>query len=220
MGYDYNTTRKKLALPEYGRHIHRLVDHIMAIEDREERNKATRSLINIMGNLNPHLRDVVDFKHKLWDHLAIISDFKLDIDSPYPIPTKAILTEKPRIVPYNQDRIRYKHYGKVIERMVIKATEMPEGAEKKFLTEALANIMKKQYLTWNREAVNDENILKDLSELSSGKIALSPSELRLSETRDILNKNIKKGKKIIITKKNKTLNQGQSPISNPNQKNI
>jgi hypothetical protein len=217
MSFDYNTTRKKLALPEYGRHIHRLVDYIMAIEDRDERNKATRSLINVMGNLNPHLRDVVDFKHKLWDHLAVISDFKLDIDSPYPIPTRAILTEKPRIVPYNQSRIRYKHYGKVIEEMVKKAAEMEEGAEKKFLTEALANIMKKQYLTWNREAVNDENILKDLGELSNGEISLSPNELRLSETRDILSKNIKKPKKIIITKKNKPMIQGQS--QNNNQKN-
>ena len=220
MSYDYNTTRKKIALPEYGRHIQRLVDHIMTIENREERNKATRSLINIMGNLNPHLRDVVDFKHKLWDHLAIISDFKLDIDSPYPVPTIAILTEKPRIVPYNQDRIRYKHYGKVIEQMALKAAEMPEGVEKKFLVEALANIMKKQYLTWNREAVNDVNILKDLSELSNGKIVLNPNELRLSETRDILSKNINKNKKIIITKKNKLQSQGLSQNNNPNKKTL
>ena len=200
--YDYNTSRKKLALPEYGRHIHKLVDHIMAIEDREERNRATRGLINVMGNLNPHLRDVVDFKHKLWDHLAIISDFKLDIDSPYTMPTREILTEKPRIVPYNQNRITYKHYGKVLEDMVRKATEMEEGEEKKVLTEMLANIMKKQYLTWNREAVNDVNILKDLSELSKGKINIGVSDMKLSETRDILSKNKKTNKKIIITKKN------------------
>lgn len=204
MDYDYNTSRKKIALPEYGRHIHRLVDHIMAIEDREERNHATRGLITVMGNLNPHLRDVADFKHKLWDHLAIISDFKLDIDSPYPIPTKAILTEKPRRVPYNQGSIRYKHYGKLTERMVKKAAEMTEGEDKKMLTEALANIMKKQYLSWNREAVNDENILKNLSELSGGLINLNTQDLRLSETRDILSKN-KKNKKVIIAKKNKPL---------------
>jgi hypothetical protein len=202
MNYDYNTSRKKLALPEYGRHIHRLVEYLMTIQDRDERNRAVGSLINIMGNLNPHLRDVADFKHKLWDHLAIISDFQLDIDSPYPVPTSAILTEKPRRVPYNQGNIRYKHYGKVIEMMVKKATEMPEGEEKKVLTEALANIMKKQYLNWNREAVNDVNILKDLSELSKGKINLQASELKLSETRDILSKN-KVNKKVIINKKNK-----------------
>jgi hypothetical protein len=202
MSYDYNTSRKKLALPEYGRHIHKLVDYIVNIKDPEERNKATRALINIMGNLNPHLRDVADFKHKLWDHLAIISDFKLDIDSPYPVPTIAILTEKPRIVPYNQGSITYKHYGKVLERMVKKATEMPDNDEKKVLIEALANIMKKQYLTWNREAVNDSNIFKDLSELSNKLINISTQDMKLSETRDILLKT-KKNKKI-ITKKNKT----------------
>jgi hypothetical protein len=201
MGYDYNTSRKKLALPEYGRHIHKLVDHIANIKDPEERNKAARALINVMGNLNPHLRDVSDFKHKLWDHLAIISEFKLEIESPYPIPTKAILSEKPRRVPYNQGSITYKHYGKVLERMVIKATEMPDNEEKKVLIEALANIMKKQYLTWNREAVNDSNILKDLSELSKKKINISAAELKLSDTREILLKT-KKNKKI-ITKKNK-----------------
>lgn len=208
MSYDYNTSRKKLALPEYGRHIHKLVDYIMAIEDREERNRATRGLINVMGNLNPHLRDVVDFKHKLWDHLAIISEFKLDIDSPYPTPTKEILTEKPRIVPYNQSSITYKHYGKVLEDMVHKAAEMNEGEEKKVLTEMLANIMKKQYLTWNREAVNDVNILKDLTELSKGKINISVSEMKLSETRDILSKN-KKNKKIIVNKKNNKPHKNQ-----------
>lgn len=200
MSFDYNTSRKKLALPEYGRHIHKLVDHIVSIQDRTERNLATKALINVMGNLNPHLRDVADFKHKLWDHLAIISDFKLDIDSPYPTPTKAILTEKPRIVPYNQNSIRYKHYGKVIEMMVNKATEMEEGEEKKVFIETLANLMKKQYLTWNREAVNDSNIFKDLSEISKGKINVSVQDLKLSETRDILLKT-KKNRKI-ITKKN------------------
>jgi Domain of unknown function (DUF4290) len=204
MSYDYNTSRKKLALPEYGRHIHRLVDFIVNIKDIEERNRATRALINVMGNLNPHLRDVSDFKHKLWDHLAIISDFKLEIDSPYPVPTRAILTEKPRRVPYNQGSITYKHYGKVLERMVKKATEMPDNEEKKVLIEALANLMKKQYLTWNREAVNDSNILKDLAELSKGLINISAQDMKLSETRDILLKT-KKNKKI-ITKKNKPLN--------------
>ena len=204
MSYDYNTSRKKLALPEYGRHIHRLVDFIVNIKDIEERNRATRALINVMGNLNPHLRDVSDFKHKLWDHLAIISDFKLEIDSPYPIPTRAILTEKPRRVPYNQGSITYKHYGKILERMVKKATEMPDNEEKKVLIEALANLMKKQYLTWDREAVNDSNILKDLAELSKGLINISAQDMKLSETRDILLKT-KKNKKI-ITKKNKPLN--------------
>jgi hypothetical protein len=204
--FDYNTSRKKLSLPEYGRHIHRLVDHLMSIQDRDERNLACRSLINIMGNLNPHLRDVADFKHKLWDHLAIISDFKLDIDSPYTTPTQEILTEKPRRVAYNQGNITYKHYGKVLERMVKKAAEMPEGQEKKILTEMLANTMKKQYLTWNREAVNDENIVKDLNQLSDNKLNANLADMKLSETRDILSKN-KKTKKIIPKRSKPMKNQ-------------
>ena len=219
MSFEYNTSMKKIALPEYGRHIHRLVEHIIQIEDREERNKATRSLITVMGNLNPHLRDVVDFKHKLWDHLAIISDFSIDIDSPYPIPTREILTEKPRNVPYSQHRIVYKHYGKLIENIVKKAAEMPDGAEKKVLIEMIANIMKKQYLTYNREAVNDVNILKDLSELSKGLINVEVSELKLSETRDILNKN-KKVKKIIVNKKNNNGTNSGNGSSNSNNNNI
>ncbi len=202
MNFDYNTSRKKLSLPEYGRNIHKLVDFITSIPDREERNRATRTLINVMGNLNPHLRDVADFKHKLWDHLAIISDFKIDIDSPYPIPTPAILAEKPRRVPYSLGNITYKHYGKIVEQMIMKAAEKPEGEEKKVLTEALANLMKKQYLTWNREAVSDSDILKNLAELSKGKININAQDMRLSDTRDILSKT-KKNKRI-ITKKNKS----------------
>ena len=123
MDYDYNTSRKKLVLPEYGRHIQKMVLHAVALEDAEERNRAARAIITIMGNMNPHLRDVSDFKHKLWDHLAIISDFKLDIDSPYVTPTPETLAEKPRVVPYNTHKIRFKHYGRVIELLVAKAIE-------------------------------------------------------------------------------------------------
>lgn len=188
MNYDYNTSRKKLILPEYGRNIQKMVEHTLSIEDREERNKAARTLINIMGNLNPHLRDQGDYKHKLWDHLAIISDFKLDIDSPYEKPQKEKLYEKPRPVEYNQNKIRYKHYGKYLEQMVKIAADMDEGEEKEFLIRLLANHMKKSYLTWNRENVSDEQIFSDLKELSRGKIDLQTDDLKLNETRDILYK--------------------------------
>jgi hypothetical protein len=203
MNYDYNSSRKKLALPEYGRHIHKIVDHIVSIPDRDERNKAAQTLINVMGNLNPHLRDVSDFKHKLWDHLAIISDFKLDIDSPYPVPTKSILTEKPRKVEYSSGDIRYKHYGKLMERMVKKAVEMEDGEEKKMLIGIIANLLKKFYLTWNREAVTDSAIFNDLKELSGGKIVVGASDVRLSDTRDILSKTKKNRNKTLSIKKNK-----------------
>lgn len=169
-----------------------MVDHILSIEDREERNRAAHSIISIMGNLNPHLRDVGDFKHKLWDHLAIIADFKLDIDSPYEIPTREKLAGKPNKIDYNQNDLRYKHYGKSLKMMIEKAVDMEDGEEKKYLIEMLANHMKKSYLTWNREAVDDEQILMDLKELSGGKVDLLTSDVTLSETRDILHKNRKK----------------------------
>ncbi len=191
MSYDYNTQRKKLVLPEYGRNVHKMVEHLMSIEDPVERNKAAKAVISIMGNLNPHLRDVADFKHKLWDHLFIMSDFKLDIDSPYDRPTPEVLFEKPRPVPYGNYDIRFKHYGKIIELMIRKAADYPEGNERETLIRLIANHMKKCYLTWNREVVSDDIIFDDLRNLSNGKIVID-NGLKLSETRDILAKNKKK----------------------------
>lgn len=193
MDYDYNSRRPRLILPEYGRNIQKMVDHLSTIEDRDERNKAARTLIGIMGNLNPHLRDVNDFKHKLWDHLAIISDFNLDIDSPYETPTRDLLDSKPRKIPYNQKSIRFKHYGHSIVLMIQKAVEMEEGDEKKDLVRMIAYHMKKSYLTWNREAVDNREILEDLKTLSGNRLAIDP-ELDLPETRDILAKNVRKKK--------------------------
>lgn len=186
MSFDYNTSRKNLVLPEYGRNVQKMVDHMLAIEDRDERNRCARSIIGVMGNLNPHLRDIADFKHKLWDHLTVISDFKLDIDMPYPTPTPETLFTKPRKVDYPFNRIRFKHYGKTVESMVKKAADMEDGPERNAFVVVLANLMKKMYLTWNREAVSDEVILGDIKVLSQGRIEIEPSKLRLSETRDIL----------------------------------
>jgi hypothetical protein len=193
MAYDYNSSRRKLILPEYGRNIQKMVNHIKTIEDREERNKAARTVIGVMGNLNPHLRDVNDFKHKLWDHLAIIAGFELDIDSPYDFPEPESLQSKPNKVSYNQHRIRYKHYGRSIVLMIEKAVELEEGEEKNDLIRMIAYHMKKSYLTWNREAVSDEEILMDLKTLSGGKIEVS-DDLKLPETKEILAKNRPKGK--------------------------
>ena len=193
MEYDYNTRRAHLVLPEYGRNIQKMVEHLLTIEDREERNKAARTVIAVMGNLNPHLRDVADFKHKLWDHLAIISDFKLDIDSPYETPTPELLAEKPKKIPYNQKPIRFKHYGHSIVLMIDKAVEMEDGEEKQDLVKMIAYHMKKSYLTWNREAVNDREILEDLVTLSKNRLELDPN-LVLPDTRDILAKNVRKKK--------------------------
>jgi hypothetical protein len=166
---DYNSNRKKLALPEYGRNIQNMVDYLATIEDRDKRNRSAQTVIDVMGNLFPHLRDVQEFKHKLWDHLAIMSDFKLDIDYPYEPPAPETLSAKPNRVPYNQHRIRYKHYGRTMEMMIDEANNY-EGEEREIMIEQLANHMKKSYLSWNKDAVEDQKIFADLDELSRGKL--------------------------------------------------
>lgn len=185
----YNTEEKKLAMPEYGRNIQNMVDYCVAIEDRDERKRCADTIINIMGNMFPHLRDVNDFKHILWDHLAIMSDFKLDIDYPYEIIRKEDLHSRPPRIPYNNSRIRYRHYGRTLELMIDKATELENGDEREQLTKMLANHMKKSFLTWNKESVDDRKIFKDLDELSQSKIVLNEETYKLTESRDILARN-------------------------------
>jgi hypothetical protein len=160
-----------------------MVDFALTVEDREERNRVVKSIIAIMGNMYPHLRDVSDFRHKLWDHLAIMSDFKLDIDSPFELPTKEKLAEKPEKVPYNNQRIKYRHYGKTIEALIAKAIEIEEQKEKDALILMIANHMKKSFINWNKDSVPDEKIFQDIVELSNGKLII-PEELKLRETRD------------------------------------
>ncbi|MBE6301328.1 MAG: DUF4290 domain-containing protein [Parabacteroides distasonis] len=185
----YNTEEKKLALPEYGRNIQNMVDYCVAIEDREERQQCADTIINIMGNMFPHLRDVNDFKHILWDHLAIMSDFKLDIDYPYEIVKKEDLNTRPPRLPYSNSRIRYRHYGKTLEKMIQKATEFEPGVEKEVLVKLLATQMKKSFLNWNKESVEDTKIFKDLEELSEGQIVLNEETHKLMESRAILSRN-------------------------------
>jgi len=175
--FSYNTQRPQLKIPEYGRNVHQMVEYCMTIADREERNKVASAIISVMGQLAPHLRDVEDFKHKLWTHLFVISDFKLDVDSPYPKPNPEEFNEKPERVNYPRKNVNYGHYGKIIENMVKKASEFEEGEEKQALIMALANLMKRSYLTWNRDTVADEVILKQMAELSEGKIKLENVEL-------------------------------------------
>lgn len=176
---DYNTKRKKLPMPEYGRNIQNMVDHLFTIEDREKRNQSAQAVIDVMGNLYPYLRDVAEYKHKLWDHIAIMSDFKLDIDYPYEPPSPDILTENPHKVPYNQNEIKLKHYGLITQKMIDKAIEM-EGNEQRILIEQIANQMKKQYLAWNKDSVEDEKIFIDLEELSGHKLKV-PRDIQLAD---------------------------------------
>lgn len=183
---DYNSSRKKLALPEYGRNIQNMVDYLLTIEDRDKRNKSAQTVIDVMGNLYPYLRDVAEFKHKLWDHLAIMTDFQLDIDYPYDLPSPDILTEKPNVVPYNQHRIRWKHYGRTMELMIEKAIEY-EGEEREIMIEQLANHMKKSYLQWNKDAVEDKKIFADLDHLSKGKLKIK-EDLKLADAKTLIGK--------------------------------
>ena len=185
MNYDYNTQRKKMALPEYGRNVQKMVDHIKTIADRDERNRAAKTIIQIMGNLNPHLRDIGDFKHKLWDHLALIADFGLDIDSPYDVPEPSKFVEKPKQVPYHQGEIKYLHYGRIIELMINAASEMEDGGEKEYLTNLIVNQMKKSYITWNRGQVADEVIIDNLKTLSRGRLKMTEG-VRILEVRELI----------------------------------
>lgn len=177
----YNTQQKKLILPEYGRNIQQMIDHCLTIEDREERTRCARTIVVTMANLFPELRDGDDNRRKLWDHLAIMSEFKLDIDYPCEIIKPDNLNTVPQKVPYTLNYIRYRHYGKEVERLVEKAAEMKEGDERTELCRLIANHMKKLMLSVNRDGVDDEKIFKDLAEMSHGRIIFTPDTMRLHE---------------------------------------
>ncbi|MDR2690913.1 MAG: DUF4290 domain-containing protein [Dysgonamonadaceae bacterium] len=184
----YNTQEKRLALPGYGRNIQNMVDYCVSIPDREERTRCANTIINLMGNMFPHLRDVNDFKHILWDQLAIMSGFALDIDYPYEVIKWEDLHVKPAKLPYSQEKIARKHYGKNLENMIKKAREYEDGEMKNALISLLANHMKKSFLTWNKEVVDDRKIFTDLESLSDGKIVLNEDSHKLMESKDILSK--------------------------------
>lgn len=172
MTFDYNSTRSNLILSEYGRNVQNMVKYICELPTKDERNRYAQVVIDLMGFLNPHLRDVADFKHKLWDHLHIISNFKIDVDSPYPKPSEDAIRFKPKPLAYPQHRIKYKHYGKTVELMISKAKSIEELDRKQHMIQAIANFMKIAYVTWNKDTVADETIIKDLREMSNGELQL------------------------------------------------
>ncbi|TCK85506.1 DUF4290 domain-containing protein [Albibacterium bauzanense] len=173
MEFDYNSTRSHLILAEYGRNVQNMVDYICTLPTREERNKYAQVVIDLMGFLNPHLRDVADFKHKLWDHLFIISGFKIDVDCPYPRPVEGSIRSKPEILAYPQNRIKFKHYGKTVEKMINAAKAIEDPQRKEHMILSIANFMKMAYVTWNKDSVIDETIINDLKELSNGELQVS-----------------------------------------------
>jgi hypothetical protein len=185
---EYNTQLPHLQIPEYGRNIQIMIDHCITIEDRDERNRCARAIIQIMGQLNPHLRDIADFTHKLWDHLFLISKFKLDVDSPYPRPSAETFTTKPKVVPYPANKIRYKHYGKTIERIIDVAKTYDEGAEKRELSRLIANHLKKSYVNWNKDSVTDDVIFKQFKEMTNNELIIDENSA-LTHAHELKNKN-------------------------------
>jgi hypothetical protein len=184
---NYNTQKKRLILPEYGRVVHEMVDHCLTIEDRSERNRCAVTIINHMAVIAPQRRDSSGSLSVFWDHLAIIAEFQLDVDYPCEIVKPEVLTARPKKLPYSCKQMRYRHYGKVIEDMIAQAVELPQGEERDRLAVLIANHLKKSYLTWNKDTVSDRKIFDDLRELSSGALSLVEGTHKLVETRELLN---------------------------------
>ena len=181
---EYNSDRSQLALPEYGRNIQQMVNHCLTIEDREERTRCAYSIVQVMGNIVPQLRDEEDSKHILWDHLAIMSDFKLDIDYPYEIINQENLKVKPEPIAYGEENVRYRHYGKIMVDMIKQACTYEEGDERDELIMLIANHMKKVLLSISKDGVEDARVFNDLREISGGKIDIDPEKWHLHEFKE------------------------------------
>nr|WP_299203859.1 DUF4290 domain-containing protein [uncultured Brumimicrobium sp.] len=181
----YNTERAQLYIPEYGRNVQNMINYAKQIESREERNLAARAIIDVMGQLNPHLRDVEDYTHKLWTHLFIMSNFEIDVDSPYEIPEPESLSERPKIMNYPRNKSKYGHFGHYAEKMIREASKITDEEEKEYLTEVLANLLKKNYLVFHTQNVENSAIISHLKELSNGKLKLANISL-LKPTNSIL----------------------------------
>ena len=179
---EYNTIREELIIPEYGRHIQKMINYASSRESKEERNKLANSIISVMGNLQPHLRDVPDFQHKLWDQLFIMSDFKLDADSPFEKPSKEVLNAKPEPLSYPQSFPKYRFYGNNIKIMIDEAVKWDAGEMKEALVLTIANHMKKCFLNWNKDSVKDQVIFDHLYELSETKIDIRDSKEELLDS--------------------------------------
>lgn len=195
---EYNTVRPKLILKEYGRHVQKIVENCLAEKDPIKRNIFAKEIIELMGQLNPHLRNVEDFRHKLWDHLFIMSDYQLQVDSPYPIKDREEIERRPERLPYPQSRIRFKHYGKNVESLVAKAIATEDPYKKEEFTKCIGNFMKLVYQNWSKEHVNDEIIKNDIRLLSKGELEVAEdsdlnSLARANRQNPMQNSNNKKG---------------------------
>ena len=183
---EYNTEREHLIIPEYGRHMQKMINYAKSLETKEERNKVAKGIIAVMGNMQPHLRDVPDFQHKLWDQMFIMSNFELDADSPYEIPTKEIYEERPDPLEYPQNFPKYRFYGNNIKTMIDVCNTWEDGELKEALTYTIANHMKKCFLNWNKDTVEDAVIFNHLYELSGGKIDLRDTSEELTDSTSLM----------------------------------
>lgn len=175
---EYNTQRKKMAMPEYGRIIQNMVDYAVTLEDKAERQRCANTIISIMGNMFPHLRDVPEFKHKLWDHLAVMSDYKLDIDYPYEITPKSEMSTKPEPMAYPMKKIKYRHYGYLLETLMKILADMPESAAREELTLLTAIQMKRSLANWNKDALDDEKIIADIAAYTHGQVRIDAEQFK------------------------------------------
>lgn len=192
---DYNTEQADLIMPEYGRNVQKMVEYLLTIEDEELLKKQASVVVDVMGNLNPHLRDVPDFKHKLWDHLFIMSDHKLNIESPYPIPTKEDLNKKPNSLSYPKGRLKYRHYGRNILKLINHIDNIESEEIREQFIVSVCNVMKNSYIQWNSKLVDDEVVIKQFHQLSDHKYKLPEnvilSDIKIKRTNKNYTKNYK-----------------------------
>jgi len=182
---EYNTAREEMKIPEYGRNIQKMIEFAKTLEDKNERNKAANSIIKVMGQVNPALKGNEDLTHKIWDHMFIISGFDFDVDSPFPKPLKEDFEKGPDRIPYPENEIAFRHYGRILEQM-IKTVAAEENEEERLkMGVGVANIMKRSYLNWNRDSVENRVIIKNLRDMSDGKINL-PEDTELAHSRDLI----------------------------------
>jgi uncharacterized membrane protein YgcG len=171
---EYNTTRTKMLMPEYGRNVQRMVEYLMTLKDKDQRRRNAEAIVELMGTLNPNLKQIEDYKHKLWDHLVQMTDFKLDVDAPYPPPTPEQLFKKPDPIPYPQGNIEHRHFGKNLEQLIEKALKEKDPEKKQGFVQTIGYYMKLSYVNWHKEPVHDDMIKTELAALTNGELQYEP----------------------------------------------
>ena len=210
-GLLYNTERGQIIISEYGRNMQEMIRHLMEIEDRQKRTEAANFIISIMAQMNPQVKQSDDYLHKLWDHLYIISDYQLDVDSPYPAPEPMAEASKPRHVGYQNNQIEYGHYGHYMAKMIEMASQVEDEETRQVLSLSIANQMKRNYTEWGGNVVSDQQIIADLKAISKGRLVLD-EEAKLTGAEAFQKPGQQQGKK----KKKKKQSNLKADMNNPN----